>query len=354
MPMTRHAAAGAVRALALALTAGLVILLLCLTGWSTGARAQTYGACTVAPAAISLGSAGSYTVESQAQSGSGASGLSCGGLLTLAATSYIKVRIDSSTFLLTGPGSQTVPFTLSSTSGGAALAVGSEADLSTTALLTLFSGPNGSIPLYVRTAPTAGLAAGTYTGTVTVRWYFSVCGVGALTICTFASNSPGVVRNYVTGAFTNWGTGAPTTVTVTLQVLPDCQITAPDLTFGTAPLVGSFSAVTRTIAVRCSKGSTYSVGLGNGQNFSSTRRMRLGASTNYLNYEIYRGTSVSAGRWGSAIAGERRSSGTADSNPGIYDASTLQGFTYRAVIDPAQVTPTAGTYTDTVIVDITF
>ncbi|MEZ0133927.1 MULTISPECIES: Csu type fimbrial protein [Novosphingobium] len=342
MPMIPH-----FRALAL-------LLAVILTAWSGTTRAQTYGNCTVAASTITIGDAGSFSVAGQAQASSGAGGLSCSSLLTVATTSYIKVRVDSSTFLLTGPGGQTIPFTLSSASGGTALTAGSEADLSTTALITLFSGPGTSIPLYVRTTPTSGLAAGTYTGTVMLRWYFSICTIGALNACVGTSNSPGATRSTLLGPLTSWGTGVPLTVTVTLKVLPDCQITAPDLAFGTAPLVGSFSAVTRTISVRCSLNSTYTVGLGNGQNFSGTRRMRQGTTSNYLNYEIYRGSSVSAGRWGSAIAAERRSSASADSNPGIYDSSTLQGYTYRAVIDSAQMTPAAGVYGDVVIVDIGF
>ncbi|MFT4054739.1 MAG: spore coat U domain-containing protein [Novosphingobium sp.] len=348
MPMNRHN------------PALIAVLLLCalLVGIGTtpgSALAQTYGNCTIAPSTITIGETGSFNVASQVQSGSGATGFSCSSLLVVATTSYIKFRVDASTFLLTRTGgTQTIPFTLSSTSGGAALGVGSEVDLSTTALLGLFSGPNNSIPLYVRTTPTSGLAAGTYTGTVALRWYFSVCTIGALNACAGTSNSPGATRSGLLGPLTSWGTGAPVTVTVTLNVLPDCQITAPDLAFGTAPLAGSFNPVTRTISVRCSFGSSYTVGLGNGQNFSGTRRMREGTSANYLNYEIYRGNSVSAGRWGSAITAERRSSAAADTNPGIYDGSTLQGFTYRAVIDPAQTTPAAGTYADTIIVDIAF
>lgn len=344
MPMTRRR------------PALIALLLLCglLFGGGT-VQAQTYGNCTVAPSTITIGETGSFNVASQVQSGSGASGFSCASLLVVATTSYIKVGVDASTFLLTRVGgTQTIPFTLSSTSGGAALGIGSEVDMSTTALLGLFSGPSNSIPLYVRTTPTSALPAGTYTGTVTLRWYFSVCTIGALNGCIGTSNSPGATRSGLLGPLTSWGTGAPVTVTVTLNVLPDCQITAPDLAFGTAPLVGSFNPVTRTISVRCSFGSTYTVGLGNGQNFSGTRRMRQGTTSSYLNYEIYRGNSVSAGRWGSAIAGERRSSAAADTNPGIYDSSTLQGFTYRAVIDPVQTTPAAGTYADVIIVDIAF
>lgn len=349
MPMIARSirARGPLLAMLTLLIAGLII-------WAPPAYAQTYGTCTVAPSTIDLGDMGSYTVASTAAQGSGASGLSCTTLLTLAATSYIKVKLEGSTFLLTGPGNQTIPFSLSSTSGGAALAIGNEVDFSTTALLTLFSGPSNSIPLYVRTSPTTGLAAGTYSGTVTLRWYFSVCTLGGLgVLCVTSSDSPGFSRNAL-GGLANWGTGVPVSVNVTLDVLPDCQITAPNLTFGSAPLVGSFNTVTRTISVRCSKNSSYTVGLNNGMNFTTTRRMRLGATTNYLNYEIYRGTSTSSGRWGSAIPAERRSSAAADINPGTYDSSTLQGFTYSAAVDAGQTTPVAGSYIDTIIVDIAF
>lgn len=326
-------------------------LILALLFWPSLAQAQTYGTCTVATSTIDLGDVGSYSVATTPVQFSGASGISCTTLLNLAATSYIKVKVDGSTFLLTGPGSQTIPFTLSSTAGGAALGVGSEADFSTTALLSLFAEPNNSIPLYARTTATTGLAAGTYSGTVTLRWYFSVCTV-AIVACVTSSDSPGI--NRATLPASGWGAGVPVTVTITLEVLPDCKITAPNVAFGTAPLVGSFSPITQSVSVRCSKDSSYTVGLNDGVNFSGTRRMRQGSTSNYLTYEIYRGSSSSAGRWGSAISGERRSSGTADTNPGIYDTTTLQGYTYNAVINPAQTTPAAGTYTDTVIVDIAF
>lgn len=325
-----------------------LVLLVGLSFWSAPVAAQTYGNCTVAGAAVSLGSQGSYTVASQNIPGSGASGLSCTSLLTLATTSYIKVKIESSTFQLTGPTGQTIPFTLSSTSGGAAVPVGTEINFTTTTLLNLFTGPNSSIPLYFSATKTTGLAAGTYTGTVNLRWYFSVCKTGALGVCLTSSDSPGA------NPPSDWGTGVPVAISVTLNVQNDCQITAPDLAFGAAPLVGSFSVVTRTISVRCSLGAAYTVGLDNGQNFSSTRRMRQGSTSSYLSYEIYRGSSISNGRWGSAIAGERRSSANADTNPGIHDASTLQGFTYSANINPAQATPAAGSYTDIIIIDIAF
>lgn len=317
------------------------------------AATPAQAACTTSGSTISLGSEGSYTVAASAISGSGSSGLSCTAAFTLATIMYVKVKVESSTFTLTGPGGQTIPFTLAQTAGGSALTAGSEVDYTTTAILSgLFTGPSSSIPLYITTATTNGLTAGTYTGTVSLRWYYSVCTTALAGACTGYSESPGI--NRITVPLGNWGTGVPVTVNITLDVLADCQITAPNVAFGAAPLVSSFSPVTRTISVRCSKDSSYTVGLSNGANFSGTRRMRQGATSNYLAYEIYRGTTSSTGRWGSAVAGERRSSGTADSNPGTYDASTLQGYTYSAAIDTAQPTPAAGNYTDTVIVDIAF
>ncbi len=333
---------------------GVLLTFVWLPLWSTPASAQTYGTCTVSPATMNLGSISSYAAVSESAAGSGATGLACTTLLTLAAPSYIKVKVDNSSFLLTGPGGQTLSFTLSSSPGGTPLGVGSEADFSTTALLSLFSGPNNSIPLYIATSTKSGLAAGTYTGTLTLRWYFSVCIAGALTVCLSDSRSPGLTRNAITSVLTGWGTGVPVTVSITLNVTRDCQITAPGLSFGTAPLVGSFNPVTRTISIRCTRDTPYTVGLGDGMNFSGVRRMRQGSTSNYLRYEIYRGNSAGTGRWGSALSGERRSSATADSYPGIYDSSTLQGYSYSAIIDPAQITPPPGTYTDTVVIDVAF
>lgn len=271
--------------------------------------------------------------------------------ISLITTSYLKLRVETSTFVLTGPSGQTIPFVMSGSAGGAAIGAGTEFDFSGFDLLNLFSGPGGAVPVYFRTTPATGLAAGSYTGSVSLRWYFSVCTLGAVA-CLAYSNSPGATRN-IFGVLSNWGSGVPVTINVSLTVENDCIITAPDLAFGAAPLAVTFNPVTRTISIRCSAGAAYTVGLDNGANASgSKRRMRRGATSDYLTYEIYRDT-ITTDRWGN-VGAERRSSTSADSNPGIYNGSTLQGFSYRAAIDPAQPTPPAGTYTDTIILDVTF
>lgn len=316
---------------------------------ATPAAAQTFGACTIATSTVPLGDVSSYTVGTTAQQGSGSSGLSCSAI-NVATTSYLKLRIDSSTFVLTGgSASQTIPFTLSTTAGGPALAAGAEFDFSSFNLLNLFVGPGASVPLFVRTTPTPALRQGTYTGTINARWYFHICTLG-VAVCLARATSPG----FAVGPPIVWGTGVPVTLNVSLTVANDCLITAPNLDFGGSPFASTFNPVTRTISIRCTANSSYSVGLNDGINaaVAGVRRMRRGATTDYLRYELYKGAGGTI-RWGMNGA-ERRNSNTAETNPTTYDSTTLQGFTYRGVIDPTQPTQGAGTYLDTITVDVTF
>ncbi len=329
----------------------LIVIGLIMPFWGTPAHAQAFGSCTVATANASLGNAGSFTVATQAQHGSGGSGMSCA-TISIATTNYLKVRLVSSTFLLTGPGGRTIPFSVAATAQGAAIAAGSEADFSGFDLLALFSGPGGAVPLYFSTTATGGLAAGTYSGTVNLRWYFSVCTLGVAGVCVGTSESPGFTRP---GLFTtlNWGTGVNVAVNVSLTVDKDCLITAPNVDFGSVPLVSRFNPVTGIVSIRCSADTSYTVGLSDGDNFlNGWRRMRRDLTTDYLRYEIYQGNTGTV-RWGTNGA-ERRSSGAADQNPGTYDATTLQGYNFHAVIDPTQATPPAGTYRDTIILNVAF
>lgn len=306
-------------------------------------------ACTTATASTDLGSFSSYTVATAPQQGSGSAGLSCDILLAALTAHYVALRVDASTFQLTGPGGQTISYVASLTPNGTPLTIGNFQNLSSLSLVSLFAGSNSSVPIYFRTPATPGLQAGTYTGFLDLRWYHSVCSLG-VAVCLSYSNSPGLVRPLL-GTPSNWGSGVAVRVNVQLTILNDCIITAPNATFGSAPLVGSFNPVTRTILIRCSAGAAYMVGLSDGDNpDNGVRRMRSGGD--YLRYEIYK-TVSSSDRWGS-IGTARRSSADADTNAGIYDSATTQGYTYRAAILPGQTTPPAGTYSDTVRVEVAF
>ena len=97
------------------------------------------------------------------------------------------------------------------------------------------------------------------------------------------------------------------TLTVNLTVSNDCTITAPNIAFGSAPVISAFTPVTgQTINLACTKGSAYTVGLSDGQNpVSVGGRRRMISGSNYLAYDIFK--SAGTTRWGSVGAARRAS-----------------------------------------------
>ena len=64
-------------------------------------------------------------------------------------------------------------------------------------------------------------------------------------------------------------------LTVNLTVANDCLITAPNIAFGSAPVVSAFVPVTsQTINLACTKGSAYTVGLDDGERARSLPQTR--------------------------------------------------------------------------------
>lgn len=320
-----------------------LLLLLVVAFGATSARACD----VVAPNPLaSFGSASSLTVAGSVQQTSAQpnAGVECSApLLSVLGSDYVNVTISSANGgELMAPTGDTIDYDIFADPGGQVpLTLGTTYDYYNATLLDLLGllGSNGPIelPMYYRTLPgSAGnVAAGLYTDTLTVNWNWSVCeGLGIGGICLGRDNGSGT-----------------STITLQLEVLPDCVVDAPDLDFGSAPLMAGFSPVTRTLSVRCTKGQAYSVGLGDGQHAASGQR-RMASSGEYLRYELFKGAS-GLSRWGSQGA-ERRDSTQADSAPGNHDGVTAQGFIYRGIIDENQPTPSAGVYTDSVVVEVAF
>jgi spore coat protein U-like protein len=134
-------------------------------------------------------------------------------------------------------------------------------------------------------------------------------------------------------------------------VTNDCQITTPDINFASAPVVAGFGTVNQSLSVSCTKGSSYTVGLNDGQNVANGRRRMKSAANNYLAYDIFK--SAGTVRWGSSGAA-RRSSTDADVNPGAGTGTGSQVFNYNAKVYTDQATPPAATYSDSVILDVQF
>lgn len=324
---------------------------------SPGAKA----ACSLYAAAADLGSYTSLALEAAptatTQTGSG---LSCDpGLIGVGTPAHIKALVESGVpggvGTLTGPGGIILPFHLATSAGGASLANGNEVVfVSQTALVSgllgLFSGPNSSIPMYLDAGPATALKAGVYTGAVSLRWYYYTCsGIGALGVCLGQSKSSGFTVNLL-GGVSSWGTGDPAVINITLTITADCLIDAPDVDFGSVPLVIAFSPVTQTLNVRCTRDQPYTVGLSDGGHVLGGQR-RLQGGSEYLLYELYK--SNTNARWGS-VGTERRDSSDAEINGSLLDGLSSQGFVYRAEISTSQPTPSAGTYTDNVQATIEF
>lgn len=135
---------------------------------------------------------------------------------------------------------------------------------------------------------------------------------------------------------------ATSTFNVTMTIQNSCSITnRTNLAFGSAPGLTTLVDQTSTIEVTCTNSTPYTVGLNDGLHASGgQRRMQGGAE--YINYDLY----TNAGRttaWGN-VSG----SWVADVGTGSAQTYTVYGRV------PVQPSPTAGDYSDTVTVTVTY
>ncbi|MBS0881186.1 spore coat U domain-containing protein [Pantoea sp. JGM49] len=305
----------------------------------------SYALCGLSAPTATFGSVTTFAVGSTVQNTSSTTNVNCGsGTLSLLGTDNVTYAFTTATYLsgaravlkTASTGTDSIPIQMCIDSACASeLTQGSNHVYSSSALLTLGSTLNFNIPLYFRTVPGQVIAAGSYTTTITLTVSYTVCaGLNVAGLCV------GTVQ-------TSTGTAMP--ITVNLVVTNDCTtITAPNVSFGSAPLVGSFSTVQQTINVVCSKGSTFTVGLSNGSYNSGTTR-QMASGTNRLAYDIYKGTTTTT-RWG-PTGTDRWSSVSATS---LNADLVTRNFTYTAQILTTQNTPAAGSYTDSVVVDLSF
>lgn len=133
-------------------------------------------------------------------------------------------------------------------------------------------------------------------------------------------------------------------VTLTLQA--ECRLTsASTLAFGTSGVIQSAISATGTIGVQCTNTTPYNVGLGAGAGAGATvtvRKMTAGSGAT-VNYELFRDSGHTL-VWGETVS-SNTASGTGNGN--------VQNLAVYGVV-PAQTTPAAGAYTDTVQVTVTY
>ncbi|EOY5418738.1 spore coat U domain-containing protein [Cronobacter turicensis] len=297
--------------------------------------------CRVSGTSAAYGSQTSFVINSTVQTTTATLTLDCDAVLNVLNNDFVTLTLTGATTTSgtratlgrSGDTTDRIPLQVCAQSGcpsGSELAINGNYRWTGQSLLNLLTSKRYTFPIYLHTLQGQNVAAGAYQVTLNFSVNYSICALG-VAVCLTPQNG--------TTTFTSL---------VTLTVTNDCStITAPNLNFASAPLVKDFSPVSQTIAITCTKGSTYTVGINNGNNaVGSVRNMASGA--NRLSYEIYKGSTTN--RWG--VSGTERWASTSASQ--VSTDGLLKSYQYTARILATQNTPPAGSYTDTLVVDVAF
>jgi spore coat protein U-like protein len=124
----------------------------------------------------------------------------------------------------------------------------------------------------------------------------------------------------------------------------NCLVSASNLNFGTVGALVSSIDATSSISVQCTKGTPYAVGLGIGTGPGATVANRLMTSgPAQVSYSLYTNSGHTT-VWGNTV-GTNTVSGTGN--------GSSQGLTVYGRV-PAQTTPAPATYSDTIVVTVTY
>jgi spore coat protein U-like protein len=132
--------------------------------------------------------------------------------------------------------------------------------------------------------------------------------------------------------------------TVSATYLATCMVSATSLNFGSTGSLSSNIDATNTVTATCSSTTAYNIGLsaGNGTGATvATRKMTSGANT--VSYSLY----TSAARsvvWGNTVGTDTVSG----SGSGLGQSYTVYGRV------PSQTVPPPATYSDTIVVTVTY
>lgn len=132
-----------------------------------------------------------------------------------------------------------------------------------------------------------------------------------------------------------------TTFNSTITINASCTVSASNVAFGSVSATATNVDSTGGLTVRCTSGTSYTVSLGQGSNFSTTRRMADGNS-NFVAYELYR-DSARTQTWGANSGVDT----LASTGTGADQSITIYGRVPSA-------NQAAGSYTDAVLVTVTW
>jgi spore coat protein U-like protein len=143
------------------------------------------------------------------------------------------------------------------------------------------------------------------------------------------------------------------TLPVSMTITASCTIGATAMAFNAqlgAGLVTTAATASGSISVTCTNQAPYAIGLDNGLNYSTTRRMVFGG-TNYLPYGLYTNAGLTI-PWSTATG-----SATCTTSSNCYTGTgngAAQSITVYGQVPTVSTAPVPGAYTDTVNITIYF
>jgi spore coat protein U-like protein len=146
---------------------------------------------------------------------------------------------------------------------------------------------------------------------------------------------------------------ATSTLPVTMTILASCTIGATAMAFTSqlgAGLTSTAATATGSISVTCTNLAPYAIGLDNGANYTTSRRMVFGGS-NYLPYALF--TNVGLTTPWSTATGSATCTTSTDCYTGTGNGSA-QSIPVYGQVPIIGVSPPPGAYSDTVNITVYF
>ena len=204
---------------------------------------------------------------------------------------------------------------------------------------------------YAETPPAMTLtigSSGSTTITQTIQAAISGSIASAITglyTSKFSAADAELVYSYGASCSKGGGHSVQTSFTVQAQVTATCNLAVNAMSFGTIAGLTTAQATSNQISLTCTTGVPYTISLSNGSNggTSPTNRYMISASNQKLSYGIFK-DAAHMQAWG-LTTGANTQAGTG--------SGTTQNLTAYALL-PAQGNPSAGTYSDTVVVTINY
>jgi spore coat protein U-like protein len=290
--------------------------------WSVNAFSSCYDTGNSVQQVASLSTNALFDTPPTAQF---SSSVTCDSFVNIASYSRIDATLIGSQFLLNSASADAIPYTLYTDEAlTTPFLLGDTAEFGSfnlIDLLGLFSNVDGTLPLYLRLS-SANVPPGNYQDTITIQWDYDYCtSIGLLGVCLTRSTGTLIVNT-----------------TVQVEAIADCDIAAQDVDLGTQVTLSNVISSPLPIDVRCSKSMTYSVSIDRGLNAQGVQR-HLSADQSLIAYNIIKPDN----------SNDNQTPDYAASGSGFN-----QALNYRVETVMSDTLPPSGSYTDTVIISVSY